>query len=338
MENKPILSICIVSFNRKERIINTINSIREYPSDDLEIIVSDDGSTDGTIDGVRRISELDHRVKLLDKPNGLGAIKNWMYSLSEGNGKYVMTLNDRDSIEVRGLPEFIDFLKENKDIVAGYCDPYMHSDSIISYSGYNILLNGAYRSLHPSGFFFDKEVLIQLPAFQNNLEFFKMDDVGYWPHDFVLAECFNEGNVVFYNKKLVIKADNEFIKDNKSGVDKSEAENLWFAPKQRYEQMIRIFRHIDTFKLDIFRKFILKNKIYYRQLNYSTVIYKSYRANIYECSHYNIDTKIVNEKEIVDIVKMFNKKFRQYMCGKKHLLYRVTTLLLSKYILKKFGL
>ena len=56
---KPLLSICIPTFNRSSYLRNTLNSIvsqQEFLSEKVEIIISDNASTDETPDVVKEFT------------------------------------------------------------------------------------------------------------------------------------------------------------------------------------------------------------------------------------------------------------------------------------------
>lgn len=73
----PKVSILIVARNTAPYIGAALASARAQSVTDLEIVVVDDGSTDGTADIVRSHAQQDDRVRLLDGPRrGLSAVRN----------------------------------------------------------------------------------------------------------------------------------------------------------------------------------------------------------------------------------------------------------------------
>lgn len=73
----PRVSILIVARNTAPYIGAALASARAQSVTDLEIVVVDDGSTDGTADIVRSHAQQDDRVHLLDGPRrGLSAVRN----------------------------------------------------------------------------------------------------------------------------------------------------------------------------------------------------------------------------------------------------------------------
>ena len=57
MDRKPLVSAVIPTFNRAQKVVAAIESVRAQTWTDLEIIVVDDGSTDGTVDAIESIAD-----------------------------------------------------------------------------------------------------------------------------------------------------------------------------------------------------------------------------------------------------------------------------------------
>ena len=67
------LSVVIPCFNEEKTVANLINEVKKSGINDLEIIIVDDGSTDGTINILREIKEENIRVFYHDRNRGKGA-------------------------------------------------------------------------------------------------------------------------------------------------------------------------------------------------------------------------------------------------------------------------
>ncbi len=88
----PLLSVIIPSYNRAGLIARTLNSIFAQDCDNLEVLVVDDGSTDGTPDVVRAYGR---PITLLEQENkGPGAARN--LGLRSASGEYVAFLDSDD--------------------------------------------------------------------------------------------------------------------------------------------------------------------------------------------------------------------------------------------------
>lgn len=91
---RPYVSILIDTCNHERFIEQAIVSVleQEFPSSDREIIVVDDGSSDGTPDQVRKFAP---RVRLLRKPNG-GQASAFNAGIPECRGEIVAFLDGDD--------------------------------------------------------------------------------------------------------------------------------------------------------------------------------------------------------------------------------------------------
>lgn len=113
MENKnpqlcPLVSICIATFNRKELLFSTVESILAQTYENLEIIIVDDHSTDGTEEYVHNdILNLDKRILYLkhDKNKGLAAARNT--AIFSSAGKFFTFCDDDDRWEPKFVEEFV---------------------------------------------------------------------------------------------------------------------------------------------------------------------------------------------------------------------------------------
>ncbi len=98
--SQPLFSIGIPTFNRVAFLRESLHAAlsQQYPN--LEVIISDNGSTDGTEDFCRSIT--DPRVKYVRSPMNRGASWNFAKCLEESQGEYFSWLQDDDII----FPDF----------------------------------------------------------------------------------------------------------------------------------------------------------------------------------------------------------------------------------------
>lgn len=97
------VSILIPTRDRREYLEQSLLSARLQTYDDLEILVSDDGSTDGSADYLRRIAHDDPRVRLSTTNPTPGAFQNIRHLVQEATGDAVTVLGDDDLLE----PEYV---------------------------------------------------------------------------------------------------------------------------------------------------------------------------------------------------------------------------------------
>lgn len=90
-----MISVCIATYNGGLHIKAQLESILNQLSDDDEVIISDDGSSDNTIDIVHSLG--DNRVKLFYNDSIHGVNGNFNNALSHANGDIIF-LSDQDDI------------------------------------------------------------------------------------------------------------------------------------------------------------------------------------------------------------------------------------------------
>lgn len=111
---RPLVSVVMPSYNRESLIEASVRSVLEQTAGDLELLVVDDGSTDGTAHVVRRLAEEDRRVRfsLLERNSGDPAVPRNV-ALRSARGKYVAFLDSDDLWLPRKLDFQVSFLERN---------------------------------------------------------------------------------------------------------------------------------------------------------------------------------------------------------------------------------
>ncbi len=93
--NTPLVSVIIPAYNAEEFIGRTLNSVINQTYQNLEIIVIDDGSKDGTKDKVDLFLKQDKRIKYLRQNNaGVAAARN--LGISEAKGEFIAPVDADD--------------------------------------------------------------------------------------------------------------------------------------------------------------------------------------------------------------------------------------------------
>ena len=70
MKEQELISIIVPVYNIMDCLVRCVDSIRNQTYRNLEILLVDDGSDDGTERLVDRLAESDDRIRVFHKPNG----------------------------------------------------------------------------------------------------------------------------------------------------------------------------------------------------------------------------------------------------------------------------
>ena len=82
-ERLPLVSVLIVTWNRKDDVLETIQSVYEQAYRNIEIVVVDNGSTDGTVEAIQH-SYPGARLVALDRNVGVSAGRNAGVAVARG--------------------------------------------------------------------------------------------------------------------------------------------------------------------------------------------------------------------------------------------------------------
>src|SRR5437016_9677772 len=115
MSAKDLVSVTIVTYNSGRFIKRCLESVLEQKYQNLEVVIVDNASTDGTVDILEQFAET-CRIYYNDANLGFAAAQNQAIALAQG--EWVLTLNP----DVLLLPNFIHALVE-----AGQVDPKVGS-------------------------------------------------------------------------------------------------------------------------------------------------------------------------------------------------------------------
>lgn len=119
--HSPLVSILMTSYNRERYIAASIESALASTFTDFELIIVDDGSTDGTVLIAQSFADRDPRVRLYRNPENLGQFKNRNYVATLAKGKYLKYLDSDDLLYPRGLEILVEMMEGFPDASYGLC-------------------------------------------------------------------------------------------------------------------------------------------------------------------------------------------------------------------------
>lgn len=104
----PLLTIAIPTYNRKDWLRRCLGSVLACSRTDIEILVSDNASTDGTA-GLQH-DFADPRLRWTIQPSNLGMSPNWQFLLDQARGVWFLLLSDDDMVEPAALARAVESL------------------------------------------------------------------------------------------------------------------------------------------------------------------------------------------------------------------------------------
>jgi glycosyltransferase involved in cell wall biosynthesis len=120
-KNNPLVSVIIPVFNGTNYLREAVDTVLSQTYTNYEIIVVDDGSTDGTWE---IIQSYEARIRGIHKENG-GVASALNQGIREAKGDYIAWLSHDDLFLPEKLERQVNFLREFKHFKACYTDYYL---------------------------------------------------------------------------------------------------------------------------------------------------------------------------------------------------------------------
>lgn len=122
-KKSPLVSICIPTYNGEKYITETLTAACEQSYENIEIIISDDGSTDDTLKVCKHFSKKNSNIKIFKNAKNLGLVENWKKSiaLTSTESEWIKFLFQDDLMHPTTVAKMLDVsLKNNIDFTI--CD------------------------------------------------------------------------------------------------------------------------------------------------------------------------------------------------------------------------
>lgn len=222
------VSIIIPAYNCEKTIERCIESIMKQTYTNIEIIIVNDGSSDKTLDKIKKYNS--KKIKIINKENeGVSAARNAGINLASGD--YIMFIDADDWIEKNTVNILVNETKKRKIEVIRYCcfnnnekeKLYELSDKIVKKQDFekevmpHFLTNSEKIMNLVMLLFIKREVIIKNEIYFDN-DLYMMEDVVYYQK---LLE--NIDNIYFLNCHLYHY---EFNPDSATNSEKKYIKNI----------------------------------------------------------------------------------------------------------------
>src|SRR3954469_1098404 len=112
----PAVSVIMPVYNARAYVAEAIDSVLAQTFGDFELILVDDGSTDGSLDILRGYEKRDPRVRVISRPNTgiVGALND---GLKLARGEFIARIDADDASLPNRFEKEIAFLRAHPDVV-----------------------------------------------------------------------------------------------------------------------------------------------------------------------------------------------------------------------------
>lgn len=138
-EKNIIISIIVPIYNVEEYLEECLESIRNQTYTNIEVILVNDGSTDGSKEICERFCQQDNRFKLVTQENqGASVARN--RGVKESNGDYIMFVDSDDVVKDNIVEVLLSYMKTDVDIVE--CKSTRCKEELFENNPVNIIFEG----------------------------------------------------------------------------------------------------------------------------------------------------------------------------------------------------
>lgn len=124
MQSGPLVSLLIPTFNSVLTVRDAIRSCREQTFGNIEILVYDEASKDGTREIIEQEAEQDPRIRVFSSDTNSGPVKAWRKLLHEAKGKYFTWVWADDLILPKYVETLVAVLEDNPSRLITGCNAF----------------------------------------------------------------------------------------------------------------------------------------------------------------------------------------------------------------------
>ncbi|KAA8827013.1 glycosyltransferase [Bifidobacterium tissieri] len=117
LREQPLVSIVVPVYNQEAYLDSSVKAILHQTYRNIEVILVNDGSTDGSSAKLQYFDEKDDRVVVIDKSNG-GLIDATITGIRHASGEYIAFVDPDDYVGTDYIANFVQALDPNTDVVA----------------------------------------------------------------------------------------------------------------------------------------------------------------------------------------------------------------------------
>jgi glycosyltransferase involved in cell wall biosynthesis len=111
------VSIGLPVRNAGDRIADVVRSVLAQDHQNLELLITDNASTDDTEEVCRELARSDSRIAYHRQPQNIGLLNNFVYAIEHASGTYFRWIGDDDRLEADFVSRCLDVLEADPRLV-----------------------------------------------------------------------------------------------------------------------------------------------------------------------------------------------------------------------------
>lgn len=297
-----LLSIIVPVYNVENKVNKLLDSLYKIKSNDIEIILVDNNSSDKSYDIIKKYSKKDKRVKVFKEQNA-GANYARHLGFTKSKGKYIYFIDSDDYIETTNFKEIINILtvKEPDVLIGNYNE-----------------LDSNYKFVKIMYGFGKESILLYKPSLWNKI--FKKQLVN--KESFIFTEI---GEDMYITLPILAKTNKiEFINNP---IYNYVRDNNSISNKNSFKVLENC---IETLKL--LKNRFIKDKTYNKnkdEIDYVLITHSFYRG--FKGILLNKSERNIIRNEVISFIKTLNYKDNKYY--KKSIVYKLVNILINSKLL-----
>lgn len=112
----PVVSVCLPVYNGEQFVSSAVETILGQTFTDLELIICDDASTDGSAEIIRKIARQDKRVLAFYNDERHGLFANYNLCIQRASGRFIKPFAQDDLLELSCLKEMTAILEKHQQL------------------------------------------------------------------------------------------------------------------------------------------------------------------------------------------------------------------------------
>jgi len=302
MNTNPLISVVMSVYNGEKYLEEAIESILAQTYSNFEFIIINDGSTDGSLDVIKKYINNDKIILITRENKGLPCSLNEGIRLSKG--KYIARMDADDISLPTRLEEQIIFMEKNRDVGICGCsvlDLDTNSKWILTSYDKRLKVELLFSSVfaHPS-VMIDRKMMIENNLFYNET-FFQSQDFELWVRIAKYTKFANLKNPLLRYR---------ILEDSISRVADKNIEKRYLVIKSIFERYLK--------QMDI------QNTEEENRLHFNLTVNTRMKENAIEFTHlkkyFSKIVRVNNEKQVFDKIelkKVLGKKWLWNMIYRK---------------------